>query len=101
MPIRPKYALLILYIIICGLQEVYGYHTNYAVSFSPATFATWFMGSINTAMQSLIVESSMADRLYPLLTILKGTLEEAGYLHIQCTKPDTVGTYSTIYLRHH
>lgn len=40
---------------------------------------------------SLIVEEKYADRMYPLSEKYASLIEEMGYLHIQATKPDTVG----------
>ncbi|CAH0598405.1 unnamed protein product [Chrysodeixis includens] len=72
-------------------DEVLGYHTNLGISFSPAALATWFMGSLGPNLQALVVEPSLAERLYPITTILKGLALQTGYLHLQSTKPDTVG----------
>ncbi|XP_026738004.1 juvenile hormone epoxide hydrolase-like [Trichoplusia ni] len=72
-------------------DEVYGYHTNYGISFSPASWITWFMGSFGEGAQNLVVEKHLAGRLYPTTSILKELMTKSGYLHIQATKPDTIG----------
>ncbi|XP_075986198.1 juvenile hormone epoxide hydrolase-like [Anticarsia gemmatalis] len=67
---------------------VLGYHTNFAVSFSPLSLATWFSGAYTP---SLVADAAVQHRLYPLLTILPFVVGETGYFHIQSTKPDTLG----------
>jgi hypothetical protein len=42
----------------------------------------------------LVVETDVADRMYPLYDYYKHLLQETGYLHIHATKPETVGKYS-------
>ncbi|XP_075986280.1 juvenile hormone epoxide hydrolase-like [Anticarsia gemmatalis] len=67
---------------------VLGYHTNFAIAISPLSFATWFAGAVSP---SLVADTSVQDRLYPLLTTLPWMMRETGYLHLQSTKPDTLG----------
>nr|XP_049706049.1 juvenile hormone epoxide hydrolase [Helicoverpa armigera] len=69
-------------------KEVIGFHTNLALSLSPVSLGVWALGSI---LPSAVVDSSVQDRMYPLLNIVEGLLRELGYLHLQTTKPDTVG----------
>ncbi|XP_026738003.1 juvenile hormone epoxide hydrolase-like [Trichoplusia ni] len=72
-------------------DEVLGFHSNFAVSYAIGTWATWFGGFPNKAFQDLIVQPSMANRLFPLATVFLGTVAESGYMHLQATKPDTLG----------
>ncbi|CAH0598403.1 unnamed protein product [Chrysodeixis includens] len=72
-------------------DEVLGYHSNFAVSYALGTWATWFGAFPSKAFQDLIVQPSMANRLFPLTTVFLGTLAESGYMHLQATKPDTLG----------
>jgi hypothetical protein len=40
---------------------------------------------------SLIVDETHADKVYPLGQHYAYLLEESGYMHLQATKPDTLG----------
>lgn len=42
---------------------------------------------------SLVVDRDLADRMYPLSSFFAYMMEESGYMHIQSTKPDTVGKF--------
>ncbi|XP_060807877.1 juvenile hormone epoxide hydrolase [Amyelois transitella] len=70
-------------------HEVLGHHSNSLLLQSSSTTWRLILGSF---MPSLVVEPSLADRMYPLSKIFSFMLEESGYLHLQATKPDTVGT---------
>lgn len=41
---------------------------------------------------SAIVDKEFESRMYPYCNVLKYIMGETGYMHIQATKPDTVGT---------
>ncbi|KAL4721329.1 hypothetical protein ACJJTC_000457, partial [Scirpophaga incertulas] len=69
--------------------EVLGYHTNMPFSLSPVMSVFQLLGSIYPRM---IVADHLASRMYPMSSHVSYLLEETGYLHIQATKPDTVGT---------
>ncbi|XP_075986229.1 juvenile hormone epoxide hydrolase-like [Anticarsia gemmatalis] len=69
-------------------KEVLGFHTNYPISFSPLSLATWFSAAYDT---SLVVEPALADRMFPLYEKIKAKIIMTGYLHFQATKPDTIG----------
>ncbi|XP_023946627.2 juvenile hormone epoxide hydrolase-like [Bicyclus anynana] len=69
-------------------EEVLGYHTNMPATFSPLyTFYT-LLGAV---FPSLVVSAELQDRMYPLAKVYGNLLEETGYLHLQATKPDTIG----------
>lgn len=52
-----------------------------------ATF--WqFVGSL---VPSLVVPKEHAHRMYPLKNHFLRIMEESGYMHLQSTKPDTIG----------
>ncbi|KAJ8730611.1 hypothetical protein PYW08_002024 [Mythimna loreyi] len=72
-------------------DEILGYHTNFPVSYAPAALMSYLSGSINPSLQSLVVDPALAERMYPVLSIALGLMEETGYLHVQATKPDTLG----------
>lgn len=39
----------------------------------------------------LVVSEDRQDKMYPLSKYYSTVLEETGYLHLQATKPDTIG----------
>ncbi|XP_026315905.1 juvenile hormone epoxide hydrolase-like [Hyposmocoma kahamanoa] len=73
-------------------EEVLGHHSNMAVISTPCTMLKTVLGAF---FPSLVVEPHLADRMYPLSTVLSIALEEFGYLHLHATKPDTVGVALT------
>ncbi|XP_052751011.1 juvenile hormone epoxide hydrolase-like isoform X4 [Galleria mellonella] len=74
-------------------DEVLGFHTNMPVlMYHPLATAYTLLGSI---WPSLIVEKELESRLYPLSQHFQRHLEESGYIHIQATKPDTIGAALT------
>ncbi|KAM3958033.1 juvenile hormone epoxide hydrolase-like [Aphomia sociella] len=73
-------------------DEVLGLHTNMPFSMTPAATIFSIIGSL---YPPLVVESQYADRMYPLSNFYANLLEELGYMHIQSTKPDTVGVALT------
>uniref|UniRef100_A0A2A4K8F5 Epoxide hydrolase n=1 Tax=Heliothis virescens TaxID=7102 RepID=A0A2A4K8F5_HELVI len=73
-------------------KEVLGYHTNLAMVMS--TKAT-LIELIASVYPSLIVEPELADRMYPMGQRYATLVEEMGYMHIQASKPDTVGVALT------
>lgn len=50
----------------------------------------WLIGAF---VPQLVVENQYYSRMYPLSDHLSRILEEMGYMHIQATKPDTIGIY--------
>ncbi|CAH2098058.1 unnamed protein product [Euphydryas editha] len=69
-------------------NEVLGFHSNMLFVQNGCAH---FRNLIGAFFPSLIVESHLADRMYPLSKFFAYLMEEFGYLHIQATKPDTVG----------
>nr|AJR27470.1 juvenile hormone epoxide hydrolase [Mythimna separata] len=64
------------------------HHSNMLLSQHTCSTIRWFIGAF---FPSLIVEEHLASRMYPLSTYFAYVMEEFGYMHIQATKPDTVG----------
>lgn len=58
--------------------------------FSSQTMSKWILGAV---WPSLVVEKEYENRLYPLKDRLEFYLTESGYMHMQGTKPDTVGKF--------
>lgn len=71
-----------------SFQEVLGWHTNFPMARSGYTTAMTVLGAL---WPSLVVEPELQDRMYPLGKVFSFLVEESGYMHIQATKPDTVG----------
>ncbi|XP_063394571.1 juvenile hormone epoxide hydrolase-like [Cydia fagiglandana] len=69
-------------------QEVLGFHSNVGASASTSAI---LLNLIGAGMPSFVVESHLADRMYPLSSTFGFLLEESGYVHLQATKPDTLG----------
>ncbi|RVE53920.1 hypothetical protein evm_001323 [Chilo suppressalis] len=68
-------------------SEVLGLHTNMAVMFTDLPILVWVFGGVWPSL----VEKDYTDRLYPVEDKVNFYLEESGYLHLQHTKPDTIG----------
>lgn len=69
-------------------QNVYGYHTNMPVASSGLGWAKLFLASL---YPSLFVDEEHISKVYPLSKTFQKLIRESGYMHIQATKPDTVG----------
>ncbi|CAH0598206.1 unnamed protein product [Chrysodeixis includens] len=68
-------------------NEVLGFHSSSPVVPTNRAYLTWILG----ALWPTFVANGDADKLYPLGDKIKFYLEESGYLHLQATKPDTIG----------
>lgn len=74
----------------CCFFSVLGIHSNMCMTIMSHKSSTlWRL--IGTVFPSLVVESKYADRMYPMGYHMGRILEETGYVHIQATKPDTIG----------
>lgn len=69
-----------------------GYHTNFALAITPKAIAMTIFGAV---LPSAVVEPQLADRIYPLSQNFFWLLREFGYFHMQSTKPDTLGMFTT------
>ncbi|XP_038218168.1 juvenile hormone epoxide hydrolase-like [Zerene cesonia] len=70
-------------------NEVLGYHTN--IAFLMTHRWASIVRVLGSIYPPLVVGSDVADRMYPLGEHFSYLTEESGYLHIQATKPDTIG----------
>ncbi|KAM3958015.1 juvenile hormone epoxide hydrolase-like [Aphomia sociella] len=73
-------------------KEVLGFHTNFGLTTDKRAF---MLQTLIAIYPSLFMDSELVDRLYPLTKTLSFLIEESGYLHIQATKPDTLGVALT------
>ncbi|GBP32305.1 Juvenile hormone epoxide hydrolase [Eumeta japonica] len=69
-------------------EDILGHHTNFAVVQTSCTLMKTILGSF---YPSWVVDDKLADRMYPLSKFFAYIMEEFGYMHLQATKPDTVG----------
>jgi len=70
-------------------HRVAGLHINMFASAS--TGSANFMLMLGSFWPSMLMPKDKAHLVYPLLPKYAHVLQESGYLHIQSTKPDTVG----------
>ncbi|GLV42698.1 Juvenile hormone epoxide hydrolase 2 [Carabus blaptoides fortunei] len=69
-------------------NHVLGVHSNMCGSNSPKSVLKLLISSV---FPSLILEPEHVGKIYPLSKLGNFIFEESGYMHIQSTKPDTVG----------
>lgn len=70
-------------------ERVLGFHTNLPVLFfHPLAHIYTLLGSF---WPKLIVEPELESRMYPLSEKMSWLIQESGYLHLQASKPDTIG----------
>jgi hypothetical protein len=68
--------------------SILGVHSNMCFTNSVSSNIKRLLGSF---WPTLIVDEAHVDKLYPLGQHFLYILEESGYMHLQATKPDTVG----------
>ncbi|XP_077990182.1 epoxide hydrolase 1-like [Glandiceps talaboti] len=69
-------------------SHVLGYHTNMPLGEPPFYFAKLIIGSF---FPTLVVDEEDVDRIFPAFERFTTLLQESGYMHLQATKPDTLG----------
>lgn len=72
-------------------DRVKGIHLNMCMSNSYLSKLKLLAGSV---WPSLVIEEKDKHRLYPLSNFLSNVLLEFGYMHLQATKPDTIGMFT-------
>lgn len=70
-------------------QNVFGYHSNMCVAFSGG--AAMVKTLIAATFPSLFVEKEYQDFYFPYGEKISNLILESGYMHLQATKPDTIG----------
>lgn len=86
-------------------EKILGLHSNMCFVNTLLSNLKLFLASF---YPSAIVDEKFQSRIYPLSTMFSNIIMESGYMHLQATKPDTVGNvtnnlmqiifYSLIYL---
>lgn len=69
-------------------ENVIGYHSNMCASMSLGSTVKGFIASF---YPSLFIEPENVDFFYPASEKFSYLIEETGYMHLQATKPDTIG----------
>ncbi|CAH0714809.1 unnamed protein product, partial [Brenthis ino] len=69
-------------------EEILGHHNNMPALFNPLVTLMTLVGAI---YPPLIVNAEVQDRLYPMSEVYSNLMQETGYMHLQATKPDTIG----------
>lgn len=77
-------------------QHILGVHSNMCFVNTPLANLYIFIGSF---YNPFVEDEAAAGKVYPYLPKLLQLIEETGYMHLQATKPDTIGKYIIIYLR--
>ena len=70
-------------------NQVLGFHTTTPVNLSKLAQLALVLGSVCPTW----VANDLADKIYPISDKLQYYIEELGYLHLQSTKPDTLGNF--------
>ncbi|XP_058124659.1 juvenile hormone epoxide hydrolase 1-like [Anopheles ziemanni] len=70
-------------------QDVLAVHLNMCSIMTPLSYPKTFLAALKP---SLFIDEQYVDYYYPLGSKFSNIIEETGYMHIQATKPDTIGT---------
>ncbi|XP_053672901.1 juvenile hormone epoxide hydrolase 2-like [Anopheles nili] len=70
-------------------EDVLGVHLNMCSIQTPMSWPKTMLASLKP---SLFIEEKYTDYYFPLSTKFCDIIEETGYMHIQATKPDTIGS---------
>ncbi|XP_041778621.1 juvenile hormone epoxide hydrolase 2-like [Anopheles merus] len=70
-------------------SNVLGVHLNMCSIMTPLSYPKMFLAALKP---SLFIDEQYTDFYFPLSAKFANIIEETGYMHIQATKPDTIGT---------
>ena len=76
--------------------SIIGHHTNMAVSQTPSTMIKSFLTLLSPR---LVLEPHEDAMIVPYTGKLLHALRETGYLHLQATRPDTVGEQMALFYK--
>lgn len=79
--------------IVAGMSSFYpdkilGVHSNMCLVDSPLVMLKYLLGSL---YPGAIVDPKYESKMFPLSSVLENLMLEFGYMHLQATKPDTIG----------
>ncbi|XP_026738425.1 juvenile hormone epoxide hydrolase-like isoform X2 [Trichoplusia ni] len=69
-------------------EVILGHHSNMLTTHNSKSTLKMFIGAY---FPSFVMPEHLVDRLYPLSSLFAYVMEEFGYMHLQATKPDTIG----------
>ncbi|XP_067008639.2 juvenile hormone epoxide hydrolase 1 [Anabrus simplex] len=69
-------------------KSILGLHSNMCFINTPLSNVKRLIGSL---WPTLLVEEAHVDKMYPLSKTFSYLIEESGYMHLQASKPDTIG----------
>ncbi|VVC95789.1 unnamed protein product [Leptidea sinapis] len=69
-------------------EHVLGQHSNMLFVSNNCAKLKILLGAV---LPSLVIDSDVAHRIYPLTSYFAHLVLELGYMHLQATKPDTIG----------
>uniref|UniRef100_A0A1L8DZ56 Epoxide hydrolase n=1 Tax=Nyssomyia neivai TaxID=330878 RepID=A0A1L8DZ56_9DIPT len=73
-------------------ENTIGYHSNMCAARPPTFAIKMFIASLHP---TYFIPKDYVDFFYPFWSKFGFLLEESGYMHLQATKPDTIGTVLT------
>lgn len=74
-------------------EKIIGLHSNFCIVNTPLSYLKMFLGGF---FPSLLVKDEIKDLVFPVQKRILHFFKEAGYMHIQVTKPDTLGMYQNL-----
>ena len=72
------------------MSSVMGTHLNMVVSNVPNAHSKWLLAGLLPS--GWVLDKEDEAMIFPFSEVVNNMALESGYLHIQATKPDTVGT---------
>ncbi|KAG5881781.1 hypothetical protein JTB14_033141 [Gonioctena quinquepunctata] len=73
-------------------ESVLGFHSNMCTVFTPLSNLKIFLSSFYSSFSWWYIKPEHYDRVHPMKESWIKRLRETGYLHLQASKPDTIGT---------
>lgn len=70
-------------------ENVLGYHSNMCTVLTPKGLVK---GAVASMFPSFFAPKGFEDFFFPMTEKFKFLIEESGYMHLQSTKPDTIGS---------
>lgn len=70
-------------------QHILGMHSNFCFVNSPMAYVKLLIGSVFPSL--ILYDEDREELIYPLKEKAMTLVRELGYMHIQATKPDTIG----------
>jgi len=71
-------------------ENIIAMHSNMPATFSPGSSLKHFLGAILPS--GFVIDADKESFLYPISSLCSRLIQETGYLHIQASKPDTIGS---------